>query len=172
MSTPFLGQVSPFAFDFPPRDWARCSGQLMPIAQNQALFALLGTSYGGNGQTTFALPDLRGRVPIGFGDSGITGLFNVALGQQAGTETVTLLPNQIPSHTHQARASSAAATTGSPANAGWVAAQTHYSTATPNAALAADATGLGGGGLAHENMSPSLVVNFCIATAGIFPSRN
>jgi microcystin-dependent protein len=168
MSEPFLGQISIFGCNFAPRGWSFCSGQSLPIAQNNALFALLGTQYGGNGTTNFALPDLRGRVPIGQGTG--PGLSTVVQGQAAGTETVTLATNQIPGHTHTARANSGAANTGIPTNATWVASQTHYSSAAPDVAMAP--TGVGGGGQAHNNMSPSLVLNYCIAVTGIFPSRN
>lgn len=174
MSEPFIGQIAIFGFNFPPRGWALCNGQLLAIAQNTALFSLLGTTYGGNGQTTFALPDLRGRVPVHFGQG--PGLSSYALGQSAGTETVTLLTTQIPAHTHALNCQSEAGNTGSPVGA--VLAKEGAGLAAPyqggvaNSIMAASSIGAAGGSQPHSNIQPYLTINFCIALEGIFPSRN
>jgi microcystin-dependent protein len=168
MSEPFLGEVRIFPFNFSPRGWAFCNGQLLPINQNTALFSLLGTTYGGNGQTTFALPNLQGRTPIGFGQG--PGLSSYQLGEGGGVETVTLTQQQLPPHTHPLMASSSAATTGTP---GVTAAL-----ATPGVPIYAPAQNLvpmgpvGGPGQPHGNRQPYTVLNYCIALQGIFPSRN
>ncbi|CAB5690450.1 Phage Tail Collar Domain [Delftia tsuruhatensis] len=164
---PFVGEIRAFAFNQIPRNWMSCNGALLPIQQNQALFALLGTRYGGNGSTNFALPDLRGRAPLGAG-----GAFPLASAD--GSETVTLNQNQIPQHTHQVACSSAVATTNVPTNAVMAEAANSlaaYGTPT-NAFLAPAAVATSGDNLPHENMQPSLVVNWCIATQGIFPPRS
>lgn len=167
MATPFIGQIQMFSFNFPPRFWARCDGQLLPINQNQALFSILGTTYGGNGTTNFALPDLRGRTPLHFGQG--PGLSNRSLGQVGGAENVTLLTSQLPSHSHTPAANNAAPTIGTPAGNLW--AQGNYS-ATGGSSMAAGDIGNAGGNQPHANLSPYLTVNFCIALSGIFPSRN
>lgn len=166
MATPFIGQISIFAGNFAPRGWAFCSGQLLAIAQNTALFSILGTTYGGNGQTTFALPDLRGRVPISAGQG--PGLSPYQLGQIAGAENTTLLVNNLPAHSHGIAASSGDQTTNRPTN-GYLAAGNRYST-TGNAAMAPTANA--GAGQPFNNVQPYLTVNFIIALEGIFPSRN
>ncbi len=165
-SDPFLSEIQIFAFNFAPRGWAQCSGQLLPINQNQALFALLGTTYGGNGQTTFALPDLRGRVPFHIGNG-------FDQGQQDGSESHTLTTLEIPSHTHIAVASSASANQSSPVGNTWAsnAAAPPFKN-TNNATMNAAAIGITGGNQPHENRMPYLVMNYCIALQGIFPSRN
>lgn len=165
-SDPFLSEIQIFAFDFPPRGWAQCSGQLLPINQNQALFALLGTFYGGNGQTTFALPDLRGRVPFHIG--------NVFLqGEKGGTENHALTIPEMPAHSHAAIASSNTANQQSPSGNMWAngAAAPPYKS-TSNAAMSSAAIGNTGGNQPHENRMPYLVMNYCIALQGFFPSRN
>lgn len=167
MATPFLGQIQMFSFNFPPVGWAVCNGQLLSIAQNTALFSLLGTTYGGNGQTTFALPNLQGRTPIHFGQS--PGLSPRSLGETGGQETVTLISTQMPAHNHSVSASTAAPTAGTPAGNVW--AQGNYSS-TANAPMSPADIGVTGQGQPHENRSPYLVVNFCIALQGIYPSRN
>lgn len=166
MSEPFLGEIKICSFNFAPRRWALCNGQLLPINQNQALFSLFGTSYGGNGQTTFALPDLRGRMPIHFGDGR-------TLGERAGALAHTLNINELPTHTHVLRHSSSVATTDNPA--GSVPAQTVSPIYGPPQSL----VGMGpasvantGGSQAHLNMAPYLTLNFIVALQGIFPSRN
>lgn len=170
----FIGQINLFGFDFAPRFWAQCNGQLLAISQNQALFALLGTSYGGNGTTTFALPDLRGRVPIGFGNSGTLGSF--AIGQAAGAEAVTLTTSNLPAHTHTLAATTQVATrrvptgrmlaTDTSTNAEYYAPPGTTTPLSPNSITAT------GGTSPHENRQPYLATNFCIALSGIFPSRN
>lgn len=182
MSEAFVGELRQFAFGFAPRNWALCQGQLVNISQNNALFALLGTTYGGNGTTTFALPDLRGRVAIDDGQS--PGLSFYANGQVGGTATHTLLLNQLPQHNHfmQARAAQATLVGGAlPASTKSLAQAVTatnpvrdvnlYGTVagTP---MRADAIALAGGSQPHENRQPYLVINWCICTVGIFPSRN
>jgi microcystin-dependent protein len=169
MSQPFLGQLSLFSFPFPPRGWALCQGQLMSIQQNQALFSLLGTVYGGDGRTTFGLPDLRGRAAVSIGNG-------IALGQKAGTEQVTLIPQQVPAHTHTINATVNAVNSPSPANA--LLGQTGsgvnvYKQNATNLDSPLNAATIKpyGGSLPHENRSPYLVLNWCIALTGIFPSR-
>ena len=170
MSTPFLSEIRMFSFDFPPRNWATCAGQIMSIQQNSALFSLLGTTYGGNGVQTFALPDLRSRVPLHMGQS--SGGSNYVQGQQAGTESVTLNQNQLPQHNHLMQAAGAA-TTGDPAGAlpATPTASKPYRSGAPSVQLATG-TGLNGGNQPHPNIQPYLTVNFSIALSGIFPSRN
>jgi microcystin-dependent protein len=175
MAEPFLGEIRIVSFNFPPKGWAFCSGQLLPINQNQALFALLGTQYGGDGRVTFALPDLRDRVPMHFGDGGTAG--TASIGQSGGTESVALLPGQVPSHSHGAKASGNQATSNSPA--GNVLAQkptgagAQVFTTTPNTTLSSLTLGPGpGGGQPHTNLQPYLSLSFVIALVGIFPSRN
>jgi microcystin-dependent protein len=165
VSEPFLGQIKPLAFAFPPKGWALCNGQLLPINQNQALFSLLGTTYGGDGRTTFALPNLQGRVPIHVG-SGYT------LGQVGGEETHTLTVSELPAHVHPVTASSNTAAQVSPAN-GYVAADgSNRFGPAPTGTLSSAAVATVGGGQPHENRPPYLVVSFVIALQGIFPSQN
>lgn len=165
MADPFLSEIRIFSFDFAPKSWALCNGQTLPINQNQALFALLGTTYGGNGQTTFNLPNLQGRVPIHFGN-GFT------LGQQGGTETVALTLPQMPAHTHQVKASSNNPSVTSP-NSNFWAANTGFGPygTIADTSMSAEAIGNTGGNQPHENRSPYLTLNFCIALQGIFPSQ-
>jgi microcystin-dependent protein len=175
MSEPFLGEIRMFAGNFAPQGWAFCQGQILPIAQNTALFSLLGTTYGGNGQTTFALPDLRGRLPMNPGQG--PGLSPRSLGQVGGSETVTLLTNQMPAHTHQLNASNqegnASAPTGSlmsafPSDATAIC----YHDGNPNTTMSPQAIGATGGSQPHDNMPPFLCVNFIIALEGIYPSHS
>jgi microcystin-dependent protein len=171
-----LGQISIFGFNFAPRGWAFCNGQILPIAQNTALFSLLGTTYGGNGQTTFALPNLQSRVPVHFGQG--PGLSTYDLGQQAGVETVTLIITQIPAHTHSATVHASSADTGldaQPENnypAAGVASGNYKNATDVNMNAAMVTNGIAGGNQPHENLQPYLALNFCIALEGIFPSRN
>lgn len=177
MSTPYIGEIRMFGFGTrgAPNGWQACDGSLLPISQYDALFALIGTTYGGDGQTTFAVPDLRGRVPIHQGQG--PGLSNYVLGQRAGTETVTVLPTQMPAHTHTVVATTAAATTGTPGTTvipGAVANQTMYVTDTSGGTpftLSAQSVTNAGGSQPHENCMPTLTVQYCIATQGIFPSQ-
>ncbi len=165
MSEPFLAEVKLVSFNFPPRGWAFCNGQILAIAQNQALFSLLGTTYGGNGQTTFALPDLRGRTPVHTGSG-------FALGQRAGEINHTLITTEMPAHNHFVNASSANADSVTPvSNYLGVSTQQYTTTGNPNTPLDVGPTP-SGGNQPHSNMQPYLVVNFVIALQGIFPSRN
>jgi microcystin-dependent protein len=169
---PYISEIKLFAFNFPPRGWAPCNGQILPIASNQALFSLLGTTYGGNGQTTFGLPNLQGRVPIHFGN--YFGGGNYSLGQVGGQENVTLITPQIPVHTHFVQASNTAAADTYPTTTNlWAKGSSHSGFATTaNNTMNPAAIGNSGGSQPHNNQSPYLVVNFCIAIQGIFPSRN
>lgn len=173
MATPFIGEIKMFAGNFAIRGWAFCQGQLLSIAQNTALFALLGTTYGGDGQVTFGLPDLRGRIPLGLGQG--LGLTNRTQGELAGTETVTLLVTQIPIHTHAANCNSGSGNSATPAGNFWAAnANTGLPpyAAMPDSAMKANAIGIAGGSQPHENRMPFLGINFIIALEGVFPSRN
>jgi microcystin-dependent protein len=168
MATPFVGEMRWFSFGFPPSGWAFCNGQLMPINQNQALFSLLGTFYGGDGISNFALPNVQGSVSMHFG-----GNFNI--GQTGGEQAHTLDLAEIPSHTHAGRAVSSAGTSAVPAGNYWAGSavgDTMYSTSGPNAAMIAGAVAASGGGQSHPNMQPYLTLNLSIALQGIFPSRN
>lgn len=171
MSTPYLSVIQVFAFDFAPRGYATCSGQLLLIAQNTALFSLLGTTYGGNGTTTFALPDLRGRYPMNWGQG--PGLPNVNLGEVSGEENHTLILSEIPTHSHQAIASNNTATQTYPPNNLWAkgGSDAGFSTSTNNT-MSAQAVAIAGGSQGHNNRSPYLTVNYCMTLQGIFPSRN
>jgi microcystin-dependent protein len=165
VSEPFIGELRIVSFNFPPRGWARCDGQLLPINQNQALFALLGTTYGGDGQVNFGLPDLRGRMPVHVGGGFV-------LGQRGGEVAHTLSVAEMPSHRHSASGSTAAATLPSPAGAHWATTSGgSYDPGPPDVALAAGAIGNAGGSQPHENRSPYLCLNIVIALQGIFPSR-
>ena len=166
MDEPVLGEIGPFAFGFTPKGWTSCDGQLLPIAQNAALFSLLGTMYGGDGRTTFALPDLRGRA--GMHVSSVH-----TQGERAGQENVTLSTAQIPLHSHTVNCSNTIGNQTSPAGKFW--AQDSDGnvvfSSTGGATMAAAAIG-NTGGQPHSNMQPYLVVNYCIAVQGIFPSRS
>lgn len=172
MSTPFIGEIRMVGFSFPPAGWAFCSGQSLSIAQNDALFALIGTTYGGDGQLTFNLPDLRGRIPVHFGT--LAGGSTFDIGERAGTETVTLLQNQMPSHIHVILANTGSGTAATPA--GNIVAGTSSNVfaqgATQDVALAASSIGLTGGSQPHDNMMPYQCISYIIALEGIFPSRN
>lgn len=164
-TSPLIGEVKMVAFDFAPRGWALCNGQLLPISQNQALFSILGTTYGGDGQTTFALPNLQGRVPVHFG-SGVT------LGEIQGETAHTLITSEMPAHTHLAQGSTAAAASGTPVGNTWASQTANPYGSAPDTAMHPTAIGIAGASQAHENMQPYLVINFAIALQGIFPSRN
>lgn len=167
MSNPYVGEIRIFAGNFAPVGWAFCDGSILAISENTTLFQLIGTTYGGDGQSTFALPDLRGRVPIHVG-SGFT------LAQAGGVETVTLTTNQIPAHSHVPQAAIGA--TGNPANSpagnvwsGWTGGQ--FTTQAPAVNLNGAAIGPDGGSQPHDNMPPYLAINFIISLFGIFPSQ-
>jgi microcystin-dependent protein len=167
VAQPFIGQIMLFGGNFAPSGWALCNGQLLSIQQNTALFSILGTTYGGNGQTNFALPDLRGRVPMHFGQG--PGLSNFTEGQVGGAETVTLTQLQMPTHTHPLNATDADQTTNRPNNA--VFARGGFYAGTGDGTQMAPLP-TAGGSQPHENHQPFLVMNYCIALLGIFPSRN
>lgn len=165
MAEPFLSELRLFSFNFPPKGWAYCAGQLLPINQNQALFSLLGTTYGGNGQTTFALPDLRHRTPVHIHDT-------PEMGERAGEDAHALLLGELPQHTHAAQGSSANADSfGAPGNV-LASSSTRYGAAAGLTSLHPTSVTNVGGGQAHENRQPFLILNWCIALQGIFPSRN
>ena len=171
MSQPFLGEIAIFGFTFAPRGWAMCNGQILSISQNTALFSLLGTTYGGNGQTTFALPDLRGRVPVHEGQG--PGLSPYVLGEVTGTETVTLTSQQMPSHVHPFTVGgSSTPASKSPAGNYNAAFGTQAYGSPADVQMGSNQTSPTGGGQPHSNIQPLLVLNFCIALQGIFPSRN
>lgn len=174
---PFIGQICLFGFNFAPRGWALCNGQLLPISQNAALFSLIGTTYGGDGRTTFALPDLRGRAPIHYGQG--AGLTNRSMGEVSGTENVTLLITQIPAHNHILQANNSGGN--APLSPSTVIsnpvdingdALNAFTGSAANTSLSPTAIGMSGGSQPHNNMQPYLVMNYCIALVGIFPSRD
>jgi microcystin-dependent protein len=171
--TPFLGQIMWTPYNFAPQGWAFCNGQLLSIVQNTALFSLIGTTYGGDGRTTFGLPDLRGRTPIASGQG--PGLSNYNVGDHGGVEGVALTIGQMAQHTHSANCSTARGNSATPTGSTiWAVSSggDHiYSTGTPNATLGNAAIGAVGGGQPHENRPPFLTLNYCIALVGIFPSR-
>ena len=176
MSNPFLAEIRIFPFGFAPVGWAQCNGQLMPISQNTALFALLGTTFGGDGKSNFALPNLQGRAPLTPGQG--PGLSLYDLGESIGSQTVTLLSTQVPAHAHSLQASPLPATLNKPSTTESLARsspdiyKTPAGAATPQP-LAAGAIGSApGGNLPHNNMQPFLTLNFCIALQGIFPSQS
>ena len=170
MSEPFLSEIKIVSFNFPPKGWALCNGQFLPINQNQALFALLGTTYGGNGQTTFALPNLRGQVPIHMGNGH-------TLGEAAGTTSVTINQQTMPQHLHFAQGSAtqadqATVATGGNGNMLALTTGNQYGPAASLTTLTPDSVSNVGGSQPHNNMMPYLVLNFIIALQGIFPSQN
>ncbi|MEI9863750.1 MAG: tail fiber protein [Limisphaerales bacterium] len=166
MSNPYTGEIRLFAGNFAPNGWAFCNGQIISIAENDTLFNLIGTTYGGDGQQTFALPDLQGRVPVHQGSS-------LVIGQKGGAETVMLTGNQIPIHTHPAQASANNGSSNNPANnvwANWTGSQ--YSDQAPDSLMNASALSVIGNGQPHENLMPFQTLNFIICLYGIFPSQN
>lgn len=167
---PYIAEIMIFGGNFDVRGYALCNGQLLSIAQNTALFAILGTTYGGNGQTTFGLPDLRGRFPMHFGQG--PGLSPRSLGEQSGQETVTLLSSQMPAHAHTSPASSAAGTTDAPSGAYPARPASSIPTYGGSPDVAMGVGGVAGGSQPHDNMPPYLALNFQIALEGIFPPRN
>jgi len=177
MDNIYVGEIRIFSMPFAPKGWAQCNGQLLPIAQNQALFSILGTTYGGNGTTTFALPDMRGRVALSSGRS-MTGT-TYSLGESAGTENVTLLTSNLPMHNHIIAAITTPGTVASPVGAYFANSLDAgfngvpvYVPSNPNVIMNPGAITNTGGNQPHNNMQPSLVTNFCIALQGIYPSRS
>ena len=173
MSDPFVAEIRMFGFNFAPTGWAQCNGQLLPISQNTALFSLLGTFYGGDGKSTFALPNLQGSAPLHAGQG--QGLSEYFLGQQGGSQFVTLLQSEMPFHNHSLQASSAFGNSTDPT--GRAAARpfgggAYYGPAPANSGMNVQTIGVAGASLPHNNMQPYLVVNFCIAMQGVFPPRS
>jgi microcystin-dependent protein len=170
MATPFVGEIRMTGFNFAPDGWFLCNGQSLPISEYEVLFNLIGTTYGGNGQTTFNLPDLQGRIPFHQGTSNLGQ--TMVIGQIAGEESVTLLSNQMPVHSHALGASSVAGGQASPVGVVWASSNLgQFSTEAPSHAMAPSVIGQAGGGQPHDNLPPFLVVNFIIAWAGIYPSQ-
>ena len=166
MGEPYIGEIRAFAFNFPPKGWALCNGQLLPINQNQALYALLGNVYGGNGVTTFALPNLQGRVPIHAGSG-------YSLGISGGEENHTLTVAELPVHTHWISASNEAANSNTADGKIWgITAVSAYHSSSDGKTMRADALKPAGSGQPHNNMQPYSVISYCIALQGIFPSRD
>jgi microcystin-dependent protein len=181
MSDPFVGQITVYPYSFPPRGWMDCAGQLLPISQNTALFSLLGTTYGGDGRVTFALPDLQGRVPVNQGQ--LIGGSNYQMGEASGEENVTLITSSMPSHSHPVNASTVNGTTNNPSGLVLATPQVGggrgpaadkgniYNPGTTTAPLAMTSVGAAGGSQPHNNIQPSLVLRYCIAMVGVFPAR-
>jgi len=178
MSDPFVGQISAFGFNFAPRGWFLCQGQTLAISQYAALFSLIGTYYGGNGTTTFQLPNLQGNVPLGQGQGQGPGLSNYTIGETGGANTVTMLTTNMPPHTHALNAADVAATQASAAGQMLGAPFKNpvrgliYSTTAPNTALTPRSISSFGGGQPHNNVQPTLVLNYCICYSGVFPTRS
>jgi len=169
MSEPFLSEIKIISWNYPPKGWAFCNGQFLPINQNQPLFALLGTTYGGNGQTTFALPNLRGRVPISFNGGGGG---SHSLGEAAGSSSVTVNIQQLPTHLHGLQATNNNGGQATPTGAVLGAVNNTYGSAASLTTLQPASVANVGGSQAHNNMMPYLVLSFIIALQGIFPSQN
>lgn len=173
MSEPFLAEIRMFGFNFAPRGWAMCNGQIMSISQNTALFSLLGTYYGGDGKTNFALPNLQASAPIHQGQG--PGLTLRSLGETGGVQTVTLIQNEMPSHNHPVGCDTGASSVAAPTNGMWATGgrgrPSAYSSNAPNTAMSAQGFGVAGGSQPHNNMPPYLTVIFCIALQGIYPQR-
>jgi len=169
---PYIGQIMMFGGNFAPRGWALCNGQLLSIAQNTALFSILGTTYGGDGRTTFGLPDLRGRAPIHWGQG--PGLTNRTIGESGGEETVTLSGAQMPAHNHVANAASGGGSATSPQNAVWAAstARDNIYAAAADTSMSPSAIGPAGSGQPHDNMPPYQAVSYIIALEGLYPPRD
>jgi microcystin-dependent protein len=172
MANPFVGEIRMFAGNFPPVGWAFCDGSLVAIAENETLFTLIGTTYGGDGQSTFALPDLRGRVPVHQGNG--PGLTPRTIGESGGSETTTLLAAQMPAHSHALSASTSAATAAAGPGGVLAASATtsFYGSGPPSTAMGVGAITPVGGGQPHDNMAPFQAVSFIISLFGIFPSQN
>jgi len=172
MAQPFLGEIRMFAGNFPPKNWAFCNGQVLAISQNTALFSLLGTNYGGNGTSTFALPNLQNSVPIHWGQG--PGFSERVIGETGGALTVSLTVPEMASHTHGPLATTSAGAVGAPTNAYWSTSSLRdkqFANTTPDAAMAQGLLDPAGGNLPHNNLFPILTVTYIIALAGIFPQR-
>ncbi len=169
MADPFVAEIRIFPFNFAPKGWAFCDGQLLPLSQNTALFSLLGTTYGGNGKSNFALPDLQGNVPVHAGQG--PGLSLYDLGQQGGSETVTLLTSEMPAHAHQAMALGAFADQPAPANNTWGRTSANPYISPSTGQMSPFALAVTGSSFPHNNMQLYLTLNFCIALQGVFPPR-
>ena len=172
MADPFVAEIRIFPFTFAPKGWAFCDGQLLPLSQNTALFSLLGTTYGGNGQSNFALPDLQGAAVMHPGQG--QGLSPRVLGQTGGSRTVTLIQSEIPQHTHVLNAQNAPGDTSSPGGAAYaraIGATPYQPPGGAQVAMAAQAVSIAGSSIPHNNMQPYLTLNFCIALQGVFPPR-
>ena len=179
MAEPFVGEIRPWALNFAPRGWAFCNGQLLSIAQNTALFSIIGTYYGGDGKNTFGLPNLQGRAPMMFGRG--AGLTSRVIGEVLGTPDVTLIEGQLPAHTHTLKAQNLDANSAAPggqflanSNVEGPRGRVSYNTYAPPATqvpMASPSIGSTGGSLPHDNMQPYLAINMCIALIGVFPSR-
>jgi microcystin-dependent protein len=179
MSAPFVAEITIFAFNFAPKGWAFAAGQLLPISQNTALFSLLGTTYGGDGKSTFALPNMQGNVPMNAGQSTTGSLYD--LGQESGTQNVSLLSSEMPFHNHSFAATSDQGSVTVSTNNQLAKAQTpgklqsytgnYLNTSAPNTPMSPLSTSFVGSGLPHENMQPYLTLNICIALQGVFPAR-
>ena len=172
MSNPFVAEIRIFAGNFAPRGWAFCNGQILPISQNTALFSLLGTTYGGNGQSTFALPNLQGSAPMHPGQG--PGLSLHDLGEQSGSETVTLVVSELPSHPHTAQPKTSLGNQAVPTGKSWAGSNIakQYVSSAPNVQMNPAALTPTGGSLPHNNMPPYLFLNFIIALQGVFPPRS
>jgi microcystin-dependent protein len=169
MSSPYVGEIRMVGFNFAPVGWALCDGQLIPISENEVLFNLIGTTYGGDGQQTFALPDLRSRIPIHAGQG--PGLSSRVLAEMAGTESVTLTTQQIPSHNHAAQAVAASGNQSSPGNGIWAdSGQGAYGTGAGSLAMKSTLIAASGGSQPHDNLMPYLTINFVISLYGVYPS--
>jgi microcystin-dependent protein len=169
MGTPYMAEIRMVSFNFAPKGWALCNGQLMTISQNQVLFSLLGTTYGGNGQTTFDLPDFRGRVPISYGSQPGGPIYPI--GTSVGEEMHTLQTTEMPMHSHLPMASTGSPAAAGPTNNFWASNSSQYATTPINTLLAPNAIGVAGGSQGHENRGPYLMIDFIIALVGIFPTR-
>jgi microcystin-dependent protein len=176
VANPFVGEVRAVGFDFAPTGWALCNGQLLPISQNTALFSLLGTNYGGDGKSTFALPNLQGSFALNAGNASSGTQYFV--GEAGGESTVTLSASEMPAHVHGLQASTEAGTSNSPSNASWGEARFGrvtaplYAASGATASMAGNALAVAGGSQPHNNMPPYLIVNFIIALQGVFPPRS
>ena len=176
MSNPFVAEIRIFPFNFAPKGWAFCDGQLLPISQNTALFSLLGTTYGGDGKSTFALPNLQGCAPMQPGQG--QGLSLRDLGETSGEQAVTLLQSEMPAHTHTVQGSTTVANQLTPVSNAWASGQKGFgsfyaaSAQATNVQMSPVGTSIAGGSLPHNNLMPFLTLNFCIALQGVFPPRS